>query len=598
MNVLVPLLGGACLLWLGARFYGRLLERRLGVDPARPTPAVERDDGRDYVPTRVPVLFAHHFSAIAGAGPILGPTIALLYGVGPGWLWIVLGGIFFGAVHDFATLFASVRQGGRSIAEVARSSLGNTGFSLFILFALVLILLVTSAFLAATAVSLTSMWPAQSLGLDPADSWMRVVERDGRPLAVIGGIASMSVVIITLMSPVLGYLIYRRGLGTVPAYALAALICAVSVAAGVVWPITLDPKTWMILISVYVLLAAGVPVWLILQPRDFINVQILYVGIAGLMGGLLVAGLGGLTIQAPLADLASAGQSPALGPLWPVLFTTIACGAISGFHSMVASGTTAKQVSSERHLKRIGYDGMLLESLLALAVLVLVGATLSSADYAAMVHPTDPAVKSNPILAFSLASGRLLETAFGIPVAGGTVFGILLVEGFVVTTLDAAVRINRYLFEELWGILFRGRVPALMRHYWFNSGLSAVLMLLLAWTNAFNLIWPVFGSANQLIGALALIAVSAWLVGQGRRPWYTVVPAAAMLVTTIATLLILIPRYLDGGQWALLIADVALIALALALVGVAASRLRGLLGRAASAEVAAAPAGGPPAPAP
>ena len=178
MNVLVPIVVGAALLGLGSRFYGRFISSRLGIDPARPTPAVTQTDGRDYVPTRVPVLFAHHFSAIAGAGPILGPTIALLYGFAPTWSWVVLGGIFFGAAHDLSALFASVRQGGRSMAEVARNSLGNTGFALFILFTLVLIVLVTSAFLAATSVSLTSMWPAARLGLDPADSWMRIVDRD------------------------------------------------------------------------------------------------------------------------------------------------------------------------------------------------------------------------------------------------------------------------------------------------------------------------------------------------------------------------------------------------------------------------------------
>jgi len=575
MNVLVPVAVGAALLGLGSRFYGRFIARRLGIDPARPTPAVTQPDGRDYVPTRVPVLFAHHFSAIAGAGPILGPTIALLYGFAPTWSWVVLGGIFFGAAHDLSALFASVRQGGRSMAEVARSSLGNTGFALFILFTLVLIVLVTSAFLAATAVSLTSMWPAARLGLDPADSWMRIVDRDGTPTAVIGGIASTSVVIITALSPLVGWLLYRRGLKTRWAYPLATAICLGSIAAGVAYPITMDPKVWMVVLSGYVLVAAGVPVWLILQPRDFINVQILYVGIAALVAGLVVGGLGGLQMQAPLIDVVRARSSPALGPIWPFLFTTIACGAISGFHSMIASGTTSKQVASEASLKRIGFDGMLLESLLALCVLVAVGAALSYDDYTSLVHPTVEGARSNPILAFSLSVGLLCDRAFGIPTAAGTVFGILLVEGFVVTTLDAAVRINRYLFEELWAILFRGKAPRLMRHYWFNSGLSVVLMLFLAWTNAFSAIWPVFGSANQLLAALALIAVSAWLIGLGKKPWYTLVPAAVMLVTTIATLVLLVRRYAAAGQWALLAADLALVALAGALVVVAVRRLAG-----------------------
>lgn len=572
MNVLVPIAVGALLLFLGSRFYGRFLARRLGLDPSRPTPAVANEDGRDFVPTRTPVLFAHHFSAIAGAGPILGPTIALMYGLAPGWTWVILGGIFFGAAHDLAALFASVRQGGRSMAEVARNSLGNAGFSLFLLFTLVLIVLVTSAFLAATAVSLTSMWPAASLGLDPADSWMRIVDRGGVPHAVIGGIASTSVVIITLASPLLGWLMYRRGLKTAWAWGLATLVCAGSIAVGVYLPITMAPGVWMLVLSGYVLLAAGVPVWLILQPRDFINVQILYVGIGALVIGLIVAGVGGMTLQAPLLDVTRGEASGTLGPIWPFLFTTIACGAISGFHSMIASGTTSKQVRTEGDIKLIAYDGMLLESLLALCVLVAVGSALSFDDYARLVHPTIEGAKSNPILAFSLSVGRLCETAFGIPTAAGTVFGILLVEGFVVTTLDAAVRINRYLFEELWRILFRGRVPALLRHYWFNSGLSVLLMLGLAWTNAFNAIWPVFGSANQLLAALAMIAVSAWLIGLGRKPWYTLVPAGVMLVTTIGTLSLLVVRYIEAGQWTLLAADLALMILSASLVVLAVVR--------------------------
>jgi carbon starvation protein len=568
MNVLIPLAAGGVLLLFASRFYGGFLARWLGIDPRRDTPAVEQDDGRDFVPTRLHVLFAHHFSAIAGAGPILGPTMALLYGYAPGWFWIILGGIFFGAAHDLAALFVSVRSGGRSMAEIARATLGNGGFTLFILFSLVLIVLVTSAFLAATSISLTSMWPLAKLGLDPSQTLLAThAGPKGETLGVIGGIASTSVVIITLLSPLLGYLIYKRRLPTLPAYGLATLICAASVVAGFYLPIALDPHVWMLIISVYVLFAAGVPVWLILQPRDFINVQILYVGIGMLVVGLISAGAQGLAIGAPATNVVEGTAK--LGLVWPMLFITIACGAISGFHCMVASGTTAKQVASEKDVKRIGYDAMLLESLLALCVLVAVGSTLDFGDYKSIVFPTAAGAKSNPILAFSLAAGRLFETGLGVPTAYGTVFGILLVEGFVITTLDAAVRLNRYLFEELWEIILgKGRVPALLRHPWFNSGLSVLLMLGLAWTNAFAAIWPIFGSANQLLAALSLIAASAWLVSKGgkRFPVYTLVPAAAMLVTTVTSLAFLLPRYVAKEQWSLVVANVALIVLSAGVV--------------------------------
>ncbi|MBI5502889.1 MAG: carbon starvation protein A [Deltaproteobacteria bacterium] len=565
MNVLVPLLIGGVLLAVASRFYGGFLARWLGLDDKRKTPAVVQEDGRDFVPTRPHVLFAHHFSAIAGAGPILGPTMALLYGYAPGWFWIILGGIFFGAAHDLSALFVSVRSGGRSMAEIARSTLGNAGFTLFILFSLVLIVLVTSAFLAATSISLTSMWPLEKLGLGADQTLLgTATNAKGQTVGVIGGIASTSVVIITMFSPLLGYLMYKRRMGTVPSYLLAAAICAGSVVAGFFLPIRLDPQVWMIVLAVYVLFAAGVPVWVILQPRDFINVQILYVGIALLVGGLISVGIQGAEIGAPAANVAEGTAK--LGLMWPMLFITIACGAISGFHCMVASGTSAKQVSSERYVKRIGYDAMLLESLLALCVLVAVGSMLGFGDYKSIVFPADPAVKSNPILAFSLAVGHLLQTGLGIPTAYGTVAGILLVEGFVITTLDAAVRLNRYLFEELWEIILgKDRVPALMRHPWFNSGLSVVFMLFLAWTNAFNAIWPIFGSANQLLAALSLIAASAWLVAKGgkRFPVYTLVPAVVMLITTVVSLLLLLPRYVEKSQWSLVAANVTLLALSL-----------------------------------
>jgi len=386
-------------------------------------------------------------------------------------------------------------------------------------------------------------------------------------VGVIGGIASTSVIIITIMSPFVGFMIRRKSARTWVSYLVAASICGGSIVAGFLLPVTLEPHVWMIVLSAYVLLAAGLPVWFILQPRDFINVQILYAGIAMLVIALISCGAQGLEISAPVWNVAEGTAK--LGLVWPMLFITIACGAISGFHCMVASGTSAKQISSEKHLKRIGYDAMLLEALLALCVLAAVCSSLDFSDYKAIVFPADPAAKANPILAFSLSVGHLVERGLHIPTAYGTVFGILLVEGFVITTLDAAVRLNRYLFEELWEILLgKGRVPKLMRHPWFNSGISVALMLFLAWTNAFAAIWPIFGSANQLLAALSLIAISAWLVAQGKKgfPLQTVLPAAAMLVTTIASLGVLLPRYAGKGQWSLVAADVALMALAAGVV--------------------------------
>jgi carbon starvation protein len=563
MNVLVYLAIAVAAFWLASRFYARYVARSLGEDPKHKTPAVEFNDGRDYVPTKRFVVFAHHFSAIAGAGPILGPTMALLYGFMPAWLWVLFGGIFIGAVHDFTTLFISMREGGKSMAEVARRTLGSAGFNLFIAFTIVMIVLVTSSFLAATSISLTSLWPLSKIGVADGATFLKTVVKDGITYGRIGGIASMSVIVITLCSPLLGWLMYKKGIKTLPAYLLASAICIVSVLMGIQWPVSLSPTMWMVIISIYVLFASGTPVWLILQPRDFINVQILYGGIVLMVVSLFANGFGGMTISIPNFNLTEGVKS--LGFIWPMMFITIACGAISGFHSLVAGGTTGKQLSKETDARKVGFNAMLLESLLAVCVLLALGGAMSFGDYKSIVWPSDPAIKSNPILGFSLAAGMLFNKGLGIPVALGTVFGILLVEGFVITTLDAAVRLNRYLFEELWAILFHNP-PAYLKHYWFNSGLSVVLMWILAYSNAFSALWPIFGTANQLLAALGLLAVSAWLLIRGKSYLYALLPAIFMILTTLASLIILIQSYWAKQQYLLVFTDIVMMVLSVGVV--------------------------------
>lgn len=563
MNILLLLFIAIILFILAGRFYAGYISRKLGEDPAHPTPAVACNDGRDYVPTRNYIVFAHHFSAIAGAGPILGPTMALLYGYVPAWLWIVFGGIFIGAVHDFSALFVSMREGGRSMAEVARRTLGPAGFKLFIGFTIVMIVLVTSSFLNATSISLTSLWPLAKIGVKEGETFLKTVVVDGVVMGRIGGIASMSVIIITLSSPLLGWLLYKKRMKTALAYLLALAIGVVSVVAGIHYPVTLSPRTWMIIISIYVLIAAGVPVWVILQPRDFINVQILYGGIILLVLSVFNTGFHGLKVTIPAFNLQEGIQN--LGLIWPMMFCTIACGAISGFHALVAGGTTCKQLPSEKDARRVGYNAMLLESVLAVCVVLAVGAALGFGDYKSIVWPQDPAVKSNPILGFSLAAGHLFNLGLGIPVALGTIFGILLVEGFVVTTLDAAVRLNRYLFEELWSIVLKNP-PRFLKNYWVNSGLAVLLMWALAYSNAFNVLWPIFGTANQLLAALTLFAVSAWLLLRRRPNWFTLVPGIFMLLTTLASLVILMRSYWLKKNYILLAADWLLLGLAVGVV--------------------------------
>ena len=566
MNVLWFLIGALVFLLLGYKYYSGYLARILGEDKNRNTPAIEFQDGVDYCPTKSPIVFAHHFASIAGAGPIIGPTMAIMYGTVPVWLWVVIGGIFFGAVHDYVTLFVSIRERGRSIAEIARKSLGDTGFGLMIAFTIIMILLVTSAFLVASATSLTSLVSLEQMKLPADQGFLKTVMKDGVAMGKIGGIASTSVIIITLFAPIIGYMNYRKNISLGITMPLAIVICLISIVVGMKMPVSLDVNNWMIVLSIYTMIAAGVPVWILLQPRDFTNVFILYFGLLLLVIGTVGAGLQGVTATAPAFNISGGASAPALGLMWPFLFITVACGAISGFHALVAGGTVSKQVVCEPHARIIGYGGMLLETLLAVGVIIALSVGIPFDEYAKIVHPATGS--SNPILAFALAMSGLMHKGLHIPMVYGTVFGILMVEGFVATTLDTAVRINRYLFEELWAIIFK-KPPAWIKSYIFNSGLSVVLMLILAFTNAFSAIWPVFGTANQLLAALTLVTLAAWLMAKRKKTGFLMLPAFFMIVTTIFALVFLAERYFVKANYILLSADILMILLAAGLIGVA-----------------------------
>lgn len=574
MNLALTLAASVAVLALGYLVWGRLVARWAGVDPARPTPAVTREDGRDFVPTRGPVLLGHHFASIAAAGPIVGPTLALGYGWAPALLWILVGVVLIGAAHDFLALFLSVREGGSSIAEVARRTLGNTGFGLFVGFALLLCIMVVAAFLDLTAVALTSTYPLTDLGLTADQTLLRTVDK-GAPHAMLGGIASTSVIVITAFAPLVGWLLARRRAPIAAVSLLALGICAASVAVGFAAPLSIDPKAWMLVLLGYSLVASSIPVWLVLQPRDFVNVHLLYLGMAAMIGGVLSAGLQGAVIEAP--PLAATGDAAgALGAMWPFLFVTIACGSVSGAHALIAGGTTSKQIASEAHIRPIGYGGMLLEALLGVSVLLIILGGIGFDRYNALVWPHDEhgvLGKGNAPLAFAAGVGGILDRGFGLPAVFGTIFGILLLEGFLVTTIDTIVRLQRYLVEELWEVLWPAR-PRLLRNPLVNTALPLVPCVWLAFTRGYAAIWPVFGSANQLLAALTLVTASFWLYRNGRRWGWAAWPAAFMVVTTVGSLVVLTARHLQGGQPVLATADAVLLALAGGVVWIVARRLR------------------------
>lgn len=573
MNVLFVISITILLFWISYRLYGNYINRVFGSNDTNPTPACSISDCRDYVPSKGLVVFSHHFSSIAGGGPIIGPTIALLYGFYPSWLWVLIGAVFLGAVHDMSSLFVSIREKGRTIADITDRSLGRGGYILFILFVIFMVILVTSAFLGLTTTALTSVTSPQILGLGSSTGPLKtIIDNSGEVKVRIGGVASTSVIIITLLSPLLGFLLYKKGIRVASASILSIIILSLSIIVGLLYPVTIKPHLWMIILSIYVFLAAGLPVWLILQPRDFINSFILYTGIAVLIIGIFTGGIQGLSINYPSFNISEGNEK--IGLLWPLLFITIACGAISGFHSLIASGTTSKQIARESNVKRIGFGAMLLEGLLAVAVLIIISSCLDFTHYKEIVFPVSPGTKSNPILAFSLSMGKVLGMATGLPVYVGTIFGILMIEGFLITTLDTAIRLNRYLFEEVWQVIIK-KPPYILRSYLFNAGISVILMLIFAYKQAFLSIWPIFGSANQLLAALSLLTVSAWLIRKGKRALFTLIPASFMLITTIASLLYLLKtKYIPASNTLLIVFSIVLVLLSSGLVLIAFIKIR------------------------
>lgn len=543
MPIVYIILGGAFCLFVATRLYPRWIARVFSLNDLDTTPAEDFADGRDYVKSTTPVVFGHHFASIAGAGPIVGPIIALAYGWAWGLAWIVLGGIFFGAVHDMASMCVSLREGGKTIAEIARRTLGNFGYLLFVLFLLIVLSVINAIFLKLSASALSSAYPIADLQLPADQTLLRTfTDASGIVYGRIGGIATTSVILMTLFAPILGWLLTRRGLRVPYAYLLGAAVCVIGVVVGFSAPVSMPTNWWMIILAVYAFIACWVPVWLLLQPRDFMNVQLLYGGLILLIVGALVAGVQGETMQIGVSTLGEAGPKKS-GPLWPIMFITIACGAISGFHSLVATGTTIKQIPRQTDCRRIGYGAMILESFLALLVLVAVGSQLTSIEYSASMSSAGGAIQT-----FAIGCGNLFAH-LGINKAIGSVLGILVIEGFLITTLDTALRLARYLCEELWSCLFRGAPPKVLRNPLVNTGVAVALMLLIAYSGeASRVLWPFFGAGNQLIGALTLTTVSLWLLKRRKPYLFTAIPAVFMVVTAVTALGYLVVGEFEKGQ--------------------------------------------------
>ena len=531
MNAALFLIIGCAVLVVGYIFYGGWLAKKWGVDNSRVTPAHELEDGKDYCPAKAPVLMGHHFSSIAGAGPINGPIQAAVFGWVPVMLWVLIGGIFFGGVHDYGALFASIRHKGQTLATVIAQNIDDTAKKLFCIFAYLTLILVVAAF-ASIVASTFAVVPV------PTDDAAKAVAAEAANMANMR--TAMISVLFIVVAVIYGVVTRGRKLPTAVNILSAIAIIVVVVALGYNLPvIALDNTTWMILVGLYILVASVAPVWILLQPRDYLSSYLLYGMIALALVGIIGAGIMGnaasLDIPAFTGFAATAGTSKvaASGFLFPALFITIACGAISGFHSLVASGTTSKQLDREAEAQPIAYGGMLLECLVAVISLCAVAFVFSGYMDGTYASPTQ---------VFAAGLSQMLACVPGLAGAESVAYALLVlaVSVFCLTSLDTATRLGRYMFQELFtphgmeaSELTGWR--AVLVNPWVATIITVVLGVGLGMTG-YQLVWPLFGAANQLLAALGLLAVCAWLGNAGRNNKMFYFPMAFMMVVTLTSL--------------------------------------------------------------
>ena len=501
MLVLI-LLSSCALCFLAYQFYGKFLTDRCRLDDTKATPAVEKEDGVDYSPTRASVLFGHHFSSIAGAGPIVGPILAAMYfGWGPTWVWILVGAILVGGVHDFGSTLMSVRNGGRSIADTMRGLVGEGAGKLFMIFVLLALVYVIIVFL-----DLTANTFAKQPAVATASGWFIAV-------AVIFGFLMKS---------------GKFSLGQLALIFFPLTFAGLAV--GHYFPmVELDKSLWIWLTLGYCFVAAVLPVGLLLQPRDFLSAGFLYAILGvGLVGMLL----SGETIQMPAF---SGWESDKLGMLMPFLFITVACGACSGFHSIVSSGTTSKQIKKESDVRRISYGGMLVEGILAVFAMGCV----------AVLTMSEREAGGTPVGIFATGAAKFFA-AVGIPIQLGAEFAMLAISTFLLTTLDTCTRLTRFLIEELFswrneasrflGTAVALALPCLLVFQQF-PGTDGILQ------PAWKAIWPLFGATNQLLAALALLTFVVFLKASRVGYGFALLPAVVMIVMPMTALALMVQKF-------------------------------------------------------
>ena len=510
MNTLVIVLIAAVCLIAAYAFYGRWIARKWGIDPKAKTPAVVKNDGKDYVPTNGWTVFSHQFSSIAGAGPVTGAIQAAVFGWLPVLLWVLIGGIFFGAVTDFGALYASVKNEGKSMGMIIEKYIGKLGKKLFLLFSWLFTLLVIAAF----ADMVAGTFNAYTVN----EAGAQVLAETAASNGAAGTISLLFIVFAVLFG-----LIQKKWNLTGWKEGVVGLVCTVAaLGIGMCFPITANQEVWSYITFVYIAFAAILPMWLLKQPRDYMTTFMFI--------GMIAAAVVGLVVAHPTMNLPvfTSFHSDSLGDLFPILFVTVACGAVSGFHSLVSSGTSSKTIENERDMLKVGYGAMVLESLLAVIALCVAGAAAASDGTAAV---------GTPFQIFSRGVAGFLEI-FGIPSYVAQCFMTMCVSALALTSLDAVARIGRMSFQELFAQADMTKAPLWRRvlcNTYFATFITLAFGFLLTKVGYSN-IWPLFGSANQLLSALVLITLCVFMKVTGRSNKMLFPPLIIMLCVTFTAL--------------------------------------------------------------
>lgn len=508
MNGLVIVLIAIGVLGAGYLLYGRWLASKWGLDPKAKTPAYTHEDGQDYVPSSKLTVFAHQFSSIAGAGPVTGPILASVFGWVPVLLWLLIGGLFFGAVQDFGALYASVKNEGKSMGMIIEKYIGRTGRKLFMLFCWLFTLLVMAAF--------TDMVAGTFVGKG-VEGMTKATGYANSAAASISMLFIVVAIIFGLIQKKVGKM--KEWVRAVVAIALLVVMFII----GMKLPMYATKSTWIYIVMAYLFLASVMPMWLLMEPRDYMTTFMLL--------GMIIGAVVGVIAEHPTMKLnAFSGFNVDGSYLFPTLFVTIACGAVSGFHSLVSSGTSSKTISNEKDMPMVGYGAMVVESLLGVIALVVVGAVA--------VNGTKP--EGTPFSIFSTGVAGFFEK-FGIPVQVATVFMTMCVSALALTSLDSVARIGRMSFQELFygDTTDTSKMPGwqkVLTNKYFATIITLFFGYLLT-LGGYNNIWPLFGSANQLLAALVLIALAVFLKTTGRTGWTLYIPMFVMLAVTFTALI-------------------------------------------------------------